>query len=171
MALRPERFRYVIDRPRRVCHVTWLVPGLGEAASGEGAGKAPKTEPDPRLVNPAELAAGMETLWADPAFDRRFAVLADMRAVRMNHTYEAGRGLAQAQAAKMPDRGPLAIIVGDDLSFGTCSQFATLAGFRGWIVAVFRDLAAAEAWITEHMKITRTHETASGGGDRPEGSR
>jgi hypothetical protein len=93
-----------------------------------------------------ELRDVMTAIAADPAFDPQFASLADLsrvKAVEVDPTEVASVALA-------PVFGPMtrrAIVAPTDLAFGMARMFATYAGQASQDVRVFRDMAAAEAWL------------------------
>ena len=124
-------FSYSIDQSRETAIITWTI----EMLAGE-----------------AEEA--MQAVVADPLHKPHYKHLVDCRGVRVNFNIPDNRHLAaanaregDAQGSPPHSRGKVAIVTGDEMSFGVASQFAAFSELQGITVAVFRDMHAAEHWL------------------------
>jgi hypothetical protein len=93
-----------------------------------------------------DLRDGISRLMADPRFDDQFRSLVDMRDVS-TITVDAP---VVAQTARTPlfARGVRrAIVAPSDHAFGIARMYASYAEGDETEIAVFRDLAEAEAWL------------------------
>jgi len=94
-----------------------------------------------------ECSRLISELSAHPGVAPGFCVLADIRALQYAATLSESRALAGDRDRAGGATGPLAIVVGDDLHYGTSSQFGAISELRGRRVGVFRDVVEAEVWL------------------------
>ena len=123
-------YRYSIDEARRLITVIC-------------AGDLPLEE--------AEEATSV--VLGDPAYKASYGCLVDMRGARFHVSSPDSRRLAEQNATEAPPlppgqrRGQIALVTGDEISYGVARQYAAFSGMRGIPVEVFRDLAAAASWL------------------------
>lgn len=99
------------------------------------------------VLTAAELEDHYARLAADPAFDPTFWRLTDGReTVRFDATPTEVQRAAEGHLFAAGTRR--AIVVSTDYQFGMARMFSTFAENTGQQVEVFRDLEAAEAWLT-----------------------
>jgi hypothetical protein len=97
-------------------------------------------------VTNAEVGEHNRQLRADPLFDPTYRQLADMSDVTLNLvTFNDVQETARDQYFAPGTRR--ALVVSDDTTFGLSRMYATYAESLGQVITVFRDRAAAEAWL------------------------
>jgi len=111
-------------------------------------------DPDRRLVRSRiwgtvtdeEVDQHNQQLRNDPLFDPSYRQIADMSGVERNKVTSSGV-VETAQDAYFAPGTRRALVVADDTTYGLCRMYATYAESVGQVVAVFRENAAAEAWV------------------------
>jgi hypothetical protein len=96
----------------------------------------------------------IETVSRDPRWQPGFCRLVDMREARISFSKGHVRELAgvnaaegRAGASKKAPQHRVALVTRDALSFGIASQYAAFSELQGVPTEVFKDMAAAEAWL------------------------
>lgn len=107
-------------------------------------------------IGEREAIAAVSSYPDYPGFDPTFPTLVDLRKATFKQPLVTTQELAKKQQAMYPNRGPVALVVGDDLSFGAVSQFAAFSEIRGRSVKVFRDMNAAEAWLGQRPPVGKS---------------
>ena len=84
----------------------------------------------------------------DPAFDPTFCELWDCSEVTT--VAVTGAGIRQLATVSVFQPGtPRALVVTSPVMYGLARMFQTLRGLQGELIAVFRELEAACAWLEE----------------------
>lgn len=95
--------------------------------------------------------ACIEATMLDPRYRPGFRRLVDMSNARFLMPKSDNRRLATTQGPtghlSHPARGKVALLVGDELSFGVASQYAAYADLQGIPTEVFMDRTAAHRWL------------------------
>ncbi len=121
-------FTYFIDESEALATIVWT----GEITLPEAADCIGATLRDPRYR---------------PGFRR----LVDMRSAAFVMPKAQNRELATIQGPRgilaTDDRGRVALLVGDDLSYAVANQYAAYAELQGIPTEVFRDIKLAQRWL------------------------
>jgi len=85
-----------------------------------------------------------------PAFESRFAVLADLRELDYVPSFEEARGFAEVfKSQRLLLQGPVAVVVEGVVEIGIARLIAMLARFNGVRMQAFHDPARALQWLRE----------------------
>jgi hypothetical protein len=95
-----------------------------------------------------DLVAHYASLAADPAFQRHFQQLGDLRDV-VSFTVDSRVIAAEAATPLFAPNVRRALVANTDVGYGLARMFAAYAEGAAQHVRVFRDIAEAEAWLQE----------------------
>lgn len=97
-----------------------------------------------------ETEAAIRWPAAQPAFEPRFAILADLRQLDYVPSFEEARGFAEVLKSQRPLlQGPVAVVVEGVVAIGIVRLIAMLARFNGVRMQAFHDPARAQQWLRE----------------------
>jgi hypothetical protein len=103
----------------------------------------------------ADLQQHQQQLWQDPAFDPTFCQLVDWTGVTALAL--TADGLRHRVAGSIFQPGtPRAIAASRPALYGFARMIQSLQSFQGGNMRVFRELAAAQAWLDE-VRATPSH--------------
>ena len=105
-----------------------------------GSGKSDFRETEAAIRWPAD----------QPAFEPRFGVLADLRALDYTPSLEEARGFVEVfKSLRAKLQGPVAVVVEGVVQIGIVRLIAMLARFNGVRMQAFHDPARAQQWLRE----------------------
>jgi hypothetical protein len=113
----------------------------------------------------ADLQQHQQQLRQEPAFDPTFSQLSDWTGVTAIALTADGLRQRVAQSIFQPGT-PRAIVVSSLALYGFARMIQILQSFQGGNMRVFRELAAAQAWLDERRVAPSPHASTPGKGQR-----
>jgi len=101
------------------------------------------------VTDPEDIRRAMAAALADPALRPGSHLLWDASEAPARASADKMRSLLHFQGASAKLSNRCAMVVANDLQFGVARMFSVYAEEAGVTVQVFRDIAAAKAWLTE----------------------